>query len=351
MERPSLSDKEAREKWYRLLYSRIYSHIDRDAWKSHSGVSRTDAKRAYITNLLASMRKYASDSPSSHDLVDELEFVWDQVKNNVSPISTPSPTHETGLGISKETPLSFMERFTTSSPGKAAQPPRITTFRPGSTDLRHLTSSPLSHSVDDSSDDEEPYVDAPDSQVAAEEGRPLLSPPLPPPKPQVTHATSTRLSKPPEDVKSPTRRPHTPNTRKQYRARIENTLTRLTAEVAALREQLDLSRSLSFSSRFFSPIPQNNGLSFWAQLALSGLYFLAKVIIFDVVVLVLVLIWMRRKKDGRLEGAIRVLLGDAVAVVQRSVREASRGVERVGRVVGKSVKNNSKTLKSSLGSG
>ena len=34
-------------------------------------------------------------------------------------------------------------------------------------------------------------------------------------------------------------------------------------------------------------------------------------------ILGIVLLWMRRKKDKRLEGAIRVLLGDAVAQMQR----------------------------------
>jgi hypothetical protein len=362
------------------------------------------------------MRKYASASPDSRELVDELEFVWDQVKSNVPTSNSSSPVHtgnETkGLGISpsgsksgssgsphgSEKPsrppaLSFIDRLTSAARGTNKQPQPNPTSQPlqpiqpltrvplhsiktHGADLRQFTSSPLSQSAlgDESSDEEDDpadFVDAPDSQIAENETPPpygdltrqnsgmagsIAEPfssmaaiassskhPLP------TVQFSNKEVKPVKDkteelVKSPTKQRSA--ARARHRAKIESTLTRLTAEVAALREQLDLSYSRSFSfsnSRFFpssSPGPDRLGL--WARLLLGGLSFLAKVFIVDMLALVLVLVWMRRAKDGRLEGAVRVLLGDAVAVVQRGVREASKGVERVGRVVGKNMNMNIK---------
>ena len=63
----------------------------RDAWKQQNGLSRTEAKRRYITTLIDTMHKYASPSPDSRELVAELEFVWDQVKSNVPSSSSSSP--------------------------------------------------------------------------------------------------------------------------------------------------------------------------------------------------------------------------------------------------------------------
>jgi hypothetical protein len=92
----------------------------------------------------------------------------------------------------------------------------------------------------------------------------------------------------------------------KWRKRVEQNLMRMTAEVAALREQLEARRLFAHSAhyRLF------RGIWRWVWAAF-------KHITVDVFLLGIVLLWMRRKKDRRLEGAIRVLLGDAVAQVQR----------------------------------
>jgi hypothetical protein len=83
-------------------------------------------------------------------------------------------------------------------------------------------------------------------------------------------------------------------------------LMKMTAEVAALREQLEARRLFAHSAhyRLF------RGIWRWVWACL-------KHVAVDVFILGIVLLWMRRKKDRRLEGAIRVLLGDAVAQMQR----------------------------------
>ncbi|KAK9237130.1 acyl CoA binding protein-domain-containing protein [Lipomyces kononenkoae] len=83
MERPKgdrEEDEAARKKW--------------DAWYSQRGLRKTDAKRQYIPFLLDTMRKYASSTPESRELISELQSLWDQVKDlqDLETESPPSPS-------------------------------------------------------------------------------------------------------------------------------------------------------------------------------------------------------------------------------------------------------------------
>ena len=62
-----------------------------DAWAACAGLSRSAAKCRYIDTLIATMRTYAYGTPEARELVDELEFVWEQVRSN-------SSFHESGNG-------------------------------------------------------------------------------------------------------------------------------------------------------------------------------------------------------------------------------------------------------------
>ncbi|EER39642.1 acyl CoA binding protein [Histoplasma capsulatum H143] len=69
-----------------------------DAWYAQRQLSRTEAKRRYITVLLDTMNKYASSTPEARELIAELEFVWDQIKSNPSSSSSSgSPVHLSGM--------------------------------------------------------------------------------------------------------------------------------------------------------------------------------------------------------------------------------------------------------------
>ncbi|KAK2072585.1 hypothetical protein P8C59_006931 [Phyllachora maydis] len=61
-----------------------------DAWHLQKGISRTEAKRRYVETLIETMHKYAT-TPNAMALVGELEFVWNQVKNNATSSSGSSP--------------------------------------------------------------------------------------------------------------------------------------------------------------------------------------------------------------------------------------------------------------------
>ena len=80
--------------------------------------------------------------------------------------------------------------------------------------------------------------------------------------------------------------------------------------MAALREQLESSRYLKNRSKnsFFGWVLR---LSWWT----------VQLVVTDAVILWVVILYLRRKDDRRLEGAVRVLLGDAVAQVQKVGRE------------------------------
>ncbi|QWU89118.1 hypothetical protein CA3LBN_003441 [Candidozyma haemuli] len=63
----TLEDEGAKKKW--------------DAWKREEGLSRTEAKRQYISYLIETMRVYASGTSEARELLGELEYLWDQIKD------------------------------------------------------------------------------------------------------------------------------------------------------------------------------------------------------------------------------------------------------------------------------
>lgn len=63
----TLEDEGAKKKW--------------DAWRREQGLSRTEAKRQYIAYLIETMRTYASGTLEARELLAELEYLWDQIKD------------------------------------------------------------------------------------------------------------------------------------------------------------------------------------------------------------------------------------------------------------------------------
>ncbi|CCU81120.1 chimeric protein acly CoA binding/Acyl CoA binding protein, putative [Blumeria hordei DH14] len=66
-----------------------------DSWDAQRGLSRTEAKRRYVEALIETMHRYASTTADARALVDELEFVWDQIKNNSVASNGSSPRRAT----------------------------------------------------------------------------------------------------------------------------------------------------------------------------------------------------------------------------------------------------------------
>ena len=363
-----------------------------------------------MTLLLETMRRYASSSADSRELVDELEFVWDQVKTNVSPGSSgSSPTHISHiLSITASNPTAAPAAPLSSSPpaGSGLPPARRPTpttspapfsfvappaavaaaarlrnpkraSAPARTvspaDLRALASSPALSTSDgygagddlDLEDDDadgggDEFVDAPDGSEAPAAGlaasRMLFSSdeegdggggrPLPGPVARALDPRGARLGAadplsavaaavPRDGAAEPgagvgdaedgaaAAAARAVEKFARWRRRVSAALIKLTAEVAALREQLAASASSPYSR--LSP----------ARAAWRIAAFLAKVLAVDVVLLLALAAWMRWwGRGGRVEGAFRVLVGDAVAqAVKRVGTGVERSVVRVGRAV------------------
>lgn len=68
-----------------------------DAWSAQSGLSKTEAKKHYIELLIETMHEYASETADARELVTELEFVYNQIKDN-SPPGTES-SHSDAYGL------------------------------------------------------------------------------------------------------------------------------------------------------------------------------------------------------------------------------------------------------------
>jgi hypothetical protein len=299
----------------------IHTYNTRDAWKQQNRLSRTEAKRRYITTLIDTMHKYASPSPDSRELVAELEFVWDQVKSNVPSSSSSSPLR------TQNHIQSGYEQHDLGQSGRAAMgmssdlgdtPARNQPSGDAEEEDRPLRiKSPMSQSGEElegveADIDREVFVDAPDSQY-----NPTSYPELDVDVEDAGVQTDIQqlLRAEPIPIQTPTPAPKKEEGQKEsaadqkWRKRVEQSLMKMTAEVAALREQLEARRLFSHSVHY----QLFRGVWRWVVAAVRH-------VAVDVFILGIVLLYMRRKGDRRLEGALRVVLGDAVKKVSRRVR-------------------------------
>jgi acyl-CoA-binding protein len=251
-----------------------------DAWKANEGLSRTEAKRRYIETLIETMHKYASTKPEARELVVELEFVWDQIKNN----SQHSSSEHSSPGRN----FNRQDYMNTEDNGNGITASTAALDRTRNKKMAVLSPQSLADEDEAGDDGAEEFVDAPISQVddgdlnnQSESGR------------EVSRFSLRR----PSSAGGPTDN--------RWRKRIESTLMKLTIEVAALREQLETSKYLR--SR------RKDG---WVGWLIRAGWWSVQFLAADALILWIVILYLRRRDDRRLEGAIRVLLGDAVAQVQ-----------------------------------
>jgi hypothetical protein len=253
-----------------------------DAWKANEGLSRTEAKRRYIETLIETMHKYASTKPEARELVVELEFVWDQIKNN----SQHSSSEHSSPGRN----FDRQDYINTEDNGNGITASTAALDRTRNKKMAVLSPVSLADEDEAADDGAEEFVDAPISQVDDNDAH--------------NHSESGR------DVsRFSLRRPSSAggggSSDNRWRKRIESTLMKLTIEVAALREQLETSKYLR--SR------RKDG---WVGWLIRAGWWSVQFLAADALILWVVILYLRRRDDRRLEGAIRVLLGDAVAQVQ-----------------------------------
>lgn len=270
-----------------------------DAWRDNQGLSRTEAKRRYIEKLIETMHKYASQTDEAKQLVEELEFVWDQIKSNSQ--HSGSSEHSSPLQHLERSGYLQSERSGDVQAMVSSSAAALENATGGGADRPLRILSPVSQADEEEAleEEQEEFVDAPVSQV--DPGDLAL------PEDREEDAGV-------QDPRTPTS--DTPFNRRiqaanasgdaRWRKRVENGLFKLTTEVAALREQLENHRFVKNQQRksFFNWVLR---LGWWA----------VSFVLADAALLWIVILYMRKKQDRRLEGAVRVLLGDAVAQVQR----------------------------------
>lgn len=205
-----------------------------DAWNAQRGLTRTEAKRRYIEALIETMHRYAT-TPDARELVSELEFVWNQIKSNSPSTSESSPR------------------------GKTAEPTREREARRFAQPLSG-TEGPMKM-LSPMSEDDEVEREYREAQADEEEDG--------------------------EYVKKGDK----------WSRKVERALVRLSAEIAALREQITTGRE--WRSKRERTLTAWSTWLFWTSI---------KHLVIDSFVLLVILIWMRKRKDRRLEDLFRSAL-------------------------------------------
>lgn len=221
-----------------------------DAWNSQKGLGRTEAKRRYVEALIETMHKYAN-TPNALELVAELEFVWAQVKSNSGSGGSESEgrSHSSASGSHR---IDAPRRFQTPMSGTDGPMKVLSPMSEEDESERRLVEE--ADGVDDDPASHGEYAKRNDKRTK----------------------------------------------------RMERAIVRLSAEIAALREQIATGRE--WRSR------KERSLGAW----LGWIFFLvAKHFAADLVVIVLVLLWMRRRKDKRIEAHVR----GALRIVREYVRK------------------------------
>lgn len=224
-----------------------------DAWNSQRGLGRTEAKRRYVEALIETMHRYAN-TPNALELVGELEFVWAQVKSNSGGGGGGS---ENGGGSGSVSASSAGQQQQQQQQVRRFQQPRSGTEGP----MRVL--SPMSEQ-DES--ERRMVLEEGDGEEGEGEG--------------MGGGYDKRGD--------------------QRSRRMERAIVRLSAEVAALREQIATGREWR-SRKERSP-------GAWVG---WGFWLLAKHLAADLIILFFLVVWFRRRKERRFEdnvrGALRVL--------------------------------------------
>ena len=213
-----------------------------DAWNSQKGISRTEAKRRYVEALIETMHKYAS-TPNALELVAELEFVWNQVKSN-SP-SAAGSSSGSGAGVPEQ--------------------------RGGS--VGGIIASPVARRFQ--------------TPMSGSEGPMKVLSPMS--EEDESERRMAELADQADEDPGEYARRHDKRSK-----RMERAIVRLSAEIAALREQIATGRE--WKARREKGVFAWVGWIFWA---------VTKHITIDIALLLLLLLWMRRRKDRRLEDNVR----------------------------------------------
>lgn len=220
------------------------------------------------------MHKYASTTPESRELVAELEFVWDQIKSNYTSSALSSSSipqnHSPALPLTQsqrqqQRQKQHRPRIYTSSVGAEYERRVENTIGRGE-ELQILSPTGLDHDL--SSEDEEEPLRSVMRRQSIEIGDPIISQNTPAPDPR----------------------------NRKWRRKIEQTLVKMTTEIAALRESLD----------FVKATPRG-GRAWILLYTLSFLDSFLRHLIIDALAISFLVFWVGRG-DERVISSLRTLV-------------------------------------------
>jgi hypothetical protein len=292
---------------------------------------------------------YAAQTAAARELVAELEFVWDQIKynNNNASSSSSSPSSPSRPVAPVVVPAqrrygSINDRITRLSPSEDPDED-LAIYRRRSGDSRLRVLSPVSQSdeadvfvskqpyneegveeheveveVDDDEEEEEEdeFQEARDGTSFSGETTTTSQDPTHHnnynPKKRKKRKRPSALTDKDDDNNNK------PNN--DWRRRVEQALTKMTAEVAALREQIE--------SR---PSAQRRRVGLWPWL--KWLVWSAfRQLLWQCFILSVILAWLRFKGDRRLELRLRAILGSARARLAMAVRMIPRRLPSLAHI-------------------
>ncbi|PYI16479.1 hypothetical protein BO99DRAFT_221385 [Aspergillus violaceofuscus CBS 115571] len=324
-----------------------------DTWYAQRGLSRTEAKRRYISTLIETMHQYASQTTEARELVAELEFVWDQIKSNTASLDSSESGSEavlrsqgladfrshhgsagasgggggggaaasaSGRRLSREEYARWLLATSVGEGEAASRPGGRGRGREDGSGLRVM--SPVSqpsqpgayarsrskgfgddevdrdrdHEEDEDEDEEEVYAEAQDNLYEEEEDdgddHPHDDAEENDYRPQPHPHEAVEPPDPPSRGRS--RRPPPPPTPASWRRRVEQALTTMTAEIAAVREQME-ARARAQRRR--------SGVWAWVRWFLWVCF---RQVMVDLALLGVLWVWMRLRGDRRLEVVLKV---------------------------------------------
>jgi hypothetical protein len=227
------------------------------------------------------MHRYASPIPEARELVSELEFVWDQIKSNTSSSSSSSPLRRSSTSPPLRTQPSYasigghVSRGQDSNTGGPARDSRLRVLSPVSQADEDLGQKNYAAEQGEDDEDEEEYQEArdaihDDNPDELDDDRALRR----------NWASKARVDD------------ETYN--RKWRRRVEQALTKMTTEIAAMREQMETRARYN----------RRKG-SLWAWL--KWLVWVAmRQIFWDIAILGAVLLWMRLRGDRRAEERLKI---------------------------------------------
>lgn len=218
------------------------------------------------------MHRYASTTSEARDLVAELEFVWDQIKSNPASSSASSPGQQTGTSAQSG------QQLRSSYGGTGLEHSRRREGEAGG--LRVLR--PVSDADEEDIEEGDEFEEARSGLTDDEDNGERVA--------QGKGPKSRDL-----DVRN-----------RKWRKRVEQAIMKMTAEVAALREQLE-------AKSMFESRPR---LRIWTWMVWFS-WATIKHILVDTAILTILYLWFRRKDDQRLEVGLKLLARAAAAKTQR----------------------------------